>query len=97
MTTLSEIKSRIILTLTEYDPVKIGLFGSYFLKTNTGNSDIDILVRFRKPKSLLELIRIENKLSAELGIKVDLITEGALNNPIIRKSIEANIEVLFEA
>jgi len=42
----------------------------------TEESDVDLLVRFARPKSLLDLVRIEREFSEALGRKVDLLTEG---------------------
>jgi predicted nucleotidyltransferase len=36
-------------------------------------SDLDILVGFEEPVSLLGIVRLENYLSELLGIKVDLV------------------------
>jgi predicted nucleotidyltransferase len=72
-----DIENIIIEQLISYDPELIGLFGSY-LEEGKRPHDIDILVRFRKNLSLLQLIRLENRLSELLGIKADLVTEGAL-------------------
>ena len=75
-----EINNFILDSLKDYNPLLIGLFGSYARKQNTKSSDIDILVRFQHSISLLQLLRIENELSDKLGIKVDLLTEGAIAN-----------------
>ena len=57
-----------------------GIFGSRARGDNKPDSDLDILVRFRKDdKSLLDLIHIQNLLSDEFGIKVDLVTENGLS------------------
>ena len=61
-------------SMHSYSPELVGIFGSYSRKENTRQSDIDILVRFKKGLSLLQLIKLENELSEKLGIKVDLIT-----------------------
>jgi predicted nucleotidyltransferase len=70
----TEIKNIIIRSLQDYDPVRIGVFGSYAREENQSDSDIDILVRFKSTLSLLQLVHIERILSGKLGIKVDLIT-----------------------
>lgn len=92
-----EIKNIILDYLTGYNPQFIGLFGSYARKEQTKKSDIDILVNFRNGISLLKLIHLENELSEKLGMKVDLITEGSLKNKRIRKSIESDLQIIFQA
>ncbi len=73
----------------------IALFGSYARNEQTEKSDIDILVKFNKTYSLLQLIRIENELSYMLGIKVDLLTPGALKNEKIKISIEKDLQIIY--
>jgi len=40
---------------------------------------------------LLTLIKLENDLSEILGVKVDLVTTGALKNKRIKKSIKKDL------
>ena len=87
----SEIKNIILSYLKEYDPLKIGIFGSFARGDNKKGSDIDILVEFKESPTLLTLIKLENDLSEILGIKVDLITTGALKNKRIKKSIKKDL------
>jgi len=87
----SEIKNIILSHLKEYNPLKIGIFGSFARGDNKKESDIDILIEFKEPPSLLTLIKLENDLSDTLGIKVDLVTTGALKNKRIKKSIKKDL------
>jgi predicted nucleotidyltransferase len=87
----SEIKNIILSQLKEFDPLKIGIFGSFARGDNKKGSDIDILVEFKESPTLLTLIKLENDLSEILGIKVDLITTGALKNKRIKKSIKKDL------
>jgi len=57
----------------KYAVRQIGLFGSVVTGKATKNSDIDILVDFSKPVSLLKLVRLENYLSDLFKLKVDLV------------------------
>ena len=92
-----EINNFILDSLKDYNPLLIGLFGSYARKQNTKSSDIDILVRFQHSISLLQLLRIENELSDKLGIKVDLLTEGAIANNRIKDNIQNDLQIIFKA
>lgn len=92
-----EISNIILDYLKQYNPQFIGLFGSYARMEQTSKSDIDILVSFRNGISLLKLIRLENELSERLGIKVDLITEGAIINKRIKENISKDLQVIFQA
>jgi predicted nucleotidyltransferase len=85
----------IISLLKDYNPEMIGIFGSFARNENTKKSDIDILVRFKKSLSLLQLISIENSLSDKLGIKVDLVTEGAIKNRRLKAQIKKDLKVIY--
>ena len=97
MKDVENIKKIVIATLQEYKPVYIGVFGSYSRGEQKKYSDIDLLVKFKKTQSLLSLISIENILSDKLGLKVDLVTEGALTNERIKKSITNDLQFLYRA
>ena len=92
----SDIKNIIINTLQEYNPEMIGVFGSYARNENNSKSDIDILVRFKSTLSLLQLVHVENLISQKLGIKVDLVTEGAVRNKILKESIQHDLQIIYQ-
>ncbi|MBI4319512.1 MAG: nucleotidyltransferase family protein [Chloroflexi bacterium] len=73
----------------------LGLFGSYARDDYTRESDIDLLVRFSKPKSLLDLVRIQREMTERLGKPVDLVTEASLS-PYLRDRIIASLRTLYE-
>ena len=83
--------------LMNFKPEMIALFGSYSRNENTKESDIDILVKFKETLSLLQLIHIENELSQQLGIKVDLITTSSVKNERIKLNIEKDLQIIFQA
>ncbi len=64
----------------------IAIFGSYVKGTHTENSDLDILVEFNKPITLIQFIKLENYLSQLLGKKVDLVMKKSLK-PYIKKKV----------
>ncbi len=74
----------------------VGVFGSMARGEQTERSDIDLLVRPAKPKSLLSLVALERKISSALGRKVDLLTEGALS-PYLRDRILSELQILYAA
>ena len=86
----------IVNTLREYNPEMIGVFGSYARNENTPKSDLDILVRFKSTLSLLQLVHVENLISQKLGIKVDLVTEGAVKNKILKESIQNDLQIIYQ-
>jgi hypothetical protein len=79
-----------------YGPERIGLFGSFAREEEHSESDIDILVKFKKTISLLDLVRIQNELSQKLGKKIDLVTEPSLRNERIKKYIYKDLRIIYE-
>lgn len=77
------------------DVTMLGVFGSFARGVDRPDSDVDLLVRFSRPKSLLELVAMEEELAAVFGKKVDLLTEAALS-PYLRDAILREMVVLYE-
>ena len=62
----------------EYGLSEIGVFGSYVEGRQTEDSDLDILVEFKKTIDLFSFVRLKNYLSDLLGTKVALVMKKAL-------------------
>jgi predicted nucleotidyltransferase len=78
------------------DIAMVGVFGSMARGEATERSDVDLLVRPARPKSLLSLVALEREISNALGRRVDLLTEGALS-PYLRDRILSELQVLYAA
>jgi len=90
------INLNLIKSLLETNDVEFaGVFGSVARDEVGNNSDVDILVRFRKPVSLLGLIRLERMISQKIGRKVDLVTEDSLS-PFIRQEVLHDLKPIYE-
>jgi predicted nucleotidyltransferase len=87
---------RIIKMCRDNDVVMVGVFGSTARGEASASSDIDLLVRFAEPKSLLSLVRLERMLSDGLGRKVDLLTEAAIS-PYLKEQIFNELMLLYGA
>lgn len=77
-------------TFLNYQPIMVGIFGSFARNEQTKNSDLDILIDLQTKLNLLDLIGIEQELSEKLGIKVDLVTKRSVNsrmNSYIQKDL----------
>ncbi len=79
---LEILHEQIPLLAERYGVEKLEVFGSYVHSEQKKDSDLDILVTFRKAPSLLTFIAIENYLSDLLGIQVDLVMKDSLKPKI---------------
>lgn len=57
---------------------QLGIFGSYVRGEQTDDSDVDLLIDYDEAPDLVELLDLENYLSDNLGIKVDVVTKNGL-------------------
>jgi len=73
----------------KYSVKSIAIFGSYTRNEQSEDSDIDILVEFKKPVGF-QFIHLADYLEKILGIKVDLLTPEAIK-PNRRKSVMEEI------
>ena len=87
---------KLIEICRQNDITKTGIFGSMVRGEFTSQSDIDVLVCFSKPKSLLNVVALERQISKSLGRKVDLLTEAAIS-PYLRDKIKQELVVIYEA
>jgi len=93
--TYQEIEGTLVSILRKYDVQKVGIFGSYARGAQKPDSDLDLLVNFKERKSLLTLVRIERELSESIGVKVDLLTEGAVT-PYLIDRIKSELKVIYQ-
>jgi len=88
-------RETIVAILTRNDAEWIAIFGSYARRSADPTSDIDILVRFSRKKSLFQLVRIEDELVRALCMKVDLVTENAVS-PYLADAIYRDAVVIYD-
>jgi hypothetical protein len=86
--------TRLIEICRQNDVSMIGVFGSMARGENNKKSDIDLIVRFSKRKSLLAMVKLERELTRALGRKVDLLTETAIS-PYMRERIIKEMQVVY--
>lgn len=91
---LLKLKKKIVPVLKRNDVEFAGIFGSYARGNTRKGSDIDLIVRFGRPKSLYDLIGLERKLSRFLGARVDLGTESGIH-PHIKSQIKKDLKVIY--
>ncbi|MBQ8921074.1 MAG: nucleotidyltransferase domain-containing protein [Oscillospiraceae bacterium] len=71
--TINEIKLRILTAIQDYPVKSIILFGSRAAGTNRDDSDVDLIVEFSQPVTLLTLSGLQMKLEDALKLDVDLV------------------------
>jgi len=91
------LEEKLVKTCQENDIVFLAIFGSFVRGEQKGKSDIDIAIEFdkNKPKSLLDLIHVENELSEILNRKVDLGIFSSIN-PYIIEEVKKEMRVIYE-
>jgi predicted nucleotidyltransferase len=95
MMTLAEIQtvlqSRWQTLYEAYSVRRIGVFGSRARGDDTPLSDVDILVKLEGPVGW-EIVDLHRYLEDVLGIRVDLVTEGAVvRKPLLWESIQEDL------
>ncbi len=91
---IEQIKNRIRPILESHEVEYAGIFGSTARGEAHGDSDVDILVRFKKIPSLVKFIRLENELKAALGREVDVVIAGS-EKPFIKPAIQKDLVVMY--
>jgi len=87
--TQEQIKAAIFTIANDYPLTKVTLFGSRADGTNRNDSDVDLIMEFSSPISLITLCEIKYKLQDMLGVDVDI-----LHGPIRETDmIEVNREI----
>ncbi len=71
--TIEMLKSNILTIVNDYPIKRITLFGSRAAGTDHENSDVDLIMEFSLPISLLTLSMIKLKLEEILKVGVDIV------------------------
>lgn len=91
---VDEIRQDLRLHLPElqarYGVTYLGIFGSFVRGEQTKTSDVDILVEFDRPGTLLDFIHLQNDLVDLLGVRVDLVEKSGLK-PAIKPHVLAEV------
>jgi len=88
-------KDILINTCRKNNVHKLCLFGSMARGEAKQNSGIDLLIKFTKRKSLLDMVLLENELCEKTGRKIDLLTESAIS-PYLKERINSEAVVIYE-
>lgn len=91
----TEIYNKIVEFLKSKGATKVAVFGSYVRNEETPESDIDVMVDFKKPITLFDFAGFQIDLQEEIGIKVDLVMEDGIS-PLFQKYIYKDLLVLHQ-
>jgi len=87
---LKENKAAIEAIAAEFGVTQVRVFGSVARGTSRDNSDLDLLVKFERGRTLIDLVAFEERLTELLGVTVDVVVEGgvhpALEEYILREA-----------
>lgn len=70
---IDTIKSAAVSLAAKYPISRITLFGSRASGTNRNDSDVDLIIEFNAPVTLITLAAIRNELEDMLSLDVDVI------------------------
>lgn len=83
-----------ILAIAErYGATDLRLFGSLARGDATEDSDVDLLVRFEPGRSLLDQGGLLMDLRELLGVKVDVVSQGALSGRFAERVLREAIAI----
>ena len=93
---LGRLKKEIVPLLRKRGVIKAGIFGSYARGEQTRKSDMDILIKFRGRKSLLDIVKLKHEIENKVKKKVDLLTYRSIH-PLLKKDIlKDEIRIIHE-
>jgi predicted nucleotidyltransferase/DNA-binding XRE family transcriptional regulator len=88
---LAARRSAVLSLVAANNADRVRLFGSVARGEDNGDSDIDLLVRFREGASLLDQANLAIELTELLGVHVDVVSEGGLthrHDEIVRQAVD---------
>ncbi len=89
-----ELRSQLPPVLKQHGIIRAALFGSFARGEAKRDSDLDVLVEFKKWKSLLDLVALKLALEEVTGRKVDVVTYRSLHPRLRERILKDQIIVL---
>ena len=90
---LDKLHALLPLLRETYRVRNLEVFGSYARGEEGEGSDLDLLVTFEEVPTLFQFVALEQFLSDELGVKVDLVMKDALRPRIGKYILEEAYEI----
>ena len=78
---------------------RMALFGSVLREDFRPDSDVDVMVAFKPDSqwSLFDIVDMKLELEKMFKRDVDIVEDGTIKNPIKRRCIYENLEVVYES
>ena len=92
-------RSRIADFCRKWKISRMALFGSVLRSDFQPRSDVDVMVAFGSDShwSLFDVVDMKFELEAMFKRDVDIVEDGTIKNPIKRRCIYENLEVIYES
>lgn len=90
---LTKLRDAIDATAAAHGARDVRIFGTVARGEESDDSDVDFLVTLEPGRTLLDLARLEVRLEALLGRRVDVVTEGGLREPIRSTAVREAVRV----
>ena len=92
-------RSRIMDFCRKWKITRMAFFGSVLRDDFRPDSDVDVMVSFKPDShwSLFDLVDMKLELEAMFNRDVDIVEDGTIRNPIKRRCIYENLEVVYES
>ena len=90
---LDKLRALLPVLRAKYRVRDLEVFGSYVRGEEAEGSDLDLLVTFEEVPTLFQFVALEQFLSDELGVKVDLVMKEALKPRIGKYILEEAQEI----
>ena len=97
MSSLEQVRNNILdikpYLMEKYLVKSLSIFGSYAREEQQDDSDVDILVDFKKTPDLLTFIEMEEYLSHKLQVAVDLVPKRKLKEQLKEQILSEAIAI----
>lgn len=91
---IERIAKVVVPILKRNGVVRAGIFGSYVRGEQRKGSDVDLLIKQRGKKGLLDLINLQFQLEEKLRKRVDLLDYSAINRYIKDQILKEEVKIL---
>ncbi len=92
--TIKQIAKIAVPILKKNGVTKAGIFGSYARGEEKKKSDVDMLIKQKGRKGLLDLINLQFQLEGKLRRKVDLLDYSAIHHYIKDQILKEEVKIL---